>query len=213
MVNLRGKKKKKKQAGMLGWMSGKPAQSSVENLDVPEWIQASAGPSVKYSDQEAEGEDLPMNAEQPPTATKDSPSGTIPFPAPSAPVPPSPISPPLVPLLTPDHEVPLQFQDNTAFYAADQVKQSGRGDSPSIKSKGSPRRGPKASHAILNDPLDVHQTILRYLKGPARAPITTIYDLANLISNSCANVFDQYSVPDAFQFLDFFERSIGNIVC
>lgn len=58
----------------------------------------------------------------------------------------------------------------------------------------------------------LQQTILRYLKSSARAPIMTIYELANLITNSCANVFDQYSVPDAFQFLDFFERSIGNIV-
>jgi len=116
------------------------------------------------------------------------------------------------PPATPDREILLQFQDSTPSYGAEQAKQSSQDDTRSIQSKISSTRKPKVSRAICDDPLDVQQTILRYLKSSARAPITTTYELANLITNSCANVFDQYSVPDAFQFLDFFERSIGNIV-
>jgi hypothetical protein len=62
------------------------------------------------------------------------------------------------------------------------------------------------------DPLNVHQTILKHLQGTTRAPITSAYDLAKLITNSCANVFDQYRTPPDFQFFDFFERSIGALV-
>jgi hypothetical protein len=209
-MNL-SQEKKKKQSGILGWVSGKPVRSSGGKSDVPEWMKASAVPSVKNSDQEAGG-DSPTKAEPPHSTAKDSLPSAIPLPAPSASAPPPPASPPLAPSLPLDHEVPSQFLDNTTSYDAEQAKQSSRWDSQSIKSKSSSIRKRKTSSAIRDDPLDVHQTILRYLKGSARAPITTIYDLANLITHSCANVFDQYSVPDAFQFLDFFERSIGNIV-
>lgn len=65
---------------------------------------------------------------------------------------------------------------------------------------------------LQQDPLNVHQTILKNLQGSARAPITSVYDLAKLITSSCADVFDQYRIPPHFQFFDFFERSIGAVV-
>jgi hypothetical protein len=65
---------------------------------------------------------------------------------------------------------------------------------------------------LQDDPLNVHQMILKHLQTSARVPVTTAYDLAGLIAQSCANVFDQHQVPDEFQFFDFFERSIGMVV-
>jgi hypothetical protein len=65
---------------------------------------------------------------------------------------------------------------------------------------------------LQQDPLNVHQTILKNLQGSARAPITSVYDLAKLITSSCVDVFDQYRIPPDFQFFDFFERSIGAVV-
>jgi hypothetical protein len=71
----------------------------------------------------------------------------------------------------------------------------------------------KRRRAFLQlDPLNVHQTILKHLQRSTRAPITSAYDLANLITSSCADVFDQYKTPPEFQFFDFFERSIGALV-
>jgi hypothetical protein len=65
---------------------------------------------------------------------------------------------------------------------------------------------------LQEDPLNVHQTILKNLYGLARAPITSAYDLAMLITSSCVDVFDQYKIPPDFQFFDFFESSIGAVV-
>ena len=62
------------------------------------------------------------------------------------------------------------------------------------------------------DPLNVHQTILKHLQGTARAPVTSAYEMAKLITNTCTDVFDQYRIPPEYQFFDFFERSIGNLV-
>jgi hypothetical protein len=174
-------------------MSGKPVRSSGENPDVLKWMNESAGRSVKDSRREVEVGDPPIKAEQPPTTTKDSLSTATPLPAPPAPALPRPASPP-----APDREILLQFRDSTPSNAAEQAKQSNCDDIRSIQSKASSTRKPKASCEIRDDPLDVHQTILRYLKSSVRAPIRTVYELANLITNSCANVFDQYSVPDAF---------------
>lgn len=195
--------KKKKQ---WGWMSGEPVRSSGKVSDIPEGKSESEGSPVR------EVREIIRTTEQHPATTKDSLTGAIPLPAPPEPGHPSPKSPSLAPSHPPDQEIPLQFQDSTPSSAAEQAEQPSREDTRSVKSRDSAMRKSKASRAIRDDPLDVHQTILRYLKGSARSPITTIYDLANLITNCCANTFDQYSVPDAFQFLDFFERSIGNIV-
>jgi len=81
-----------------------------------------------------------------------------------------------------------------------------------VESKDLPTEQKSSLGLLHDDPLNVHQMILKHLKISARAPITTVYELANLITNSCANIFDQHQVPDEFQFLDFFERSIGNVV-
>ncbi|KAK2760347.1 hypothetical protein FQN54_002416 [Arachnomyces sp. PD_36] len=62
------------------------------------------------------------------------------------------------------------------------------------------------------DPLNVHQMILKYLQGSARPPVTSAYDMATIITDTCVNVFDQYQVPDEYQFFDFFERSIGAVI-
>ncbi|KAK3343649.1 hypothetical protein B0T25DRAFT_303623 [Lasiosphaeria hispida] len=67
----------------------------------------------------------------------------------------------------------------------------------------------RAPMSALADPLDVHQNILRYLRTTRRAPITTAHELADLVTNFCANVFDPYQVPEHLQFFDLFERSIG----
>jgi len=61
---------------------------------------------------------------------------------------------------------------------------------------------------LKNDPLNVHQRILKYLQGSARAPITSIQDMANLVVEFCVNVFDQYQVPDEYQFFEFFVRPL-----
>jgi hypothetical protein len=65
---------------------------------------------------------------------------------------------------------------------------------------------------LEQDPLNVHQMILKHLQGEARAPITSVYELAKIITDSCVNLFDPYQAPDEFQFFDFFERSIGDVV-
>ncbi|EPE36603.1 Ankyrin repeat-containing protein [Glarea lozoyensis ATCC 20868] len=62
------------------------------------------------------------------------------------------------------------------------------------------------------DPLNVHQMVMKHLQGSARAPIKSVYELASLISDSCANVFDQYRVDKDYQFFDFFEHSIGAVI-
>lgn len=54
--------------------------------------------------------------------------------------------------------------------------------------------------------------VLKHLRQPFRAPVTSAYDLATLITDSCVSVFDPLRVPDEFQFLDFFERSICAVV-
>jgi hypothetical protein len=114
--------------------------------------------------------------------------------------------------------------DTSSFLAWMAGKKKGRKDSIDA---GFPIREPKDSRptssieqeekrrrqAFLQlDPLNVQQTILKHLQGTTRAPITSVYGLANLITNSCADVFDQFKTPPEFQFFDFFERSIGTLV-
>jgi len=65
---------------------------------------------------------------------------------------------------------------------------------------------------LQNDPLNIHQIIMKHLQGSARAPITSVYDLANLITDSCVNLFAQDQAPEEFQFFEFFERSISSVV-
>lgn len=65
---------------------------------------------------------------------------------------------------------------------------------------------------LKQDPLNVHQRILKHLQGEARTAITSVYDLASIITESCVGLFDPYQVSDEFQFFDFFERCIGDVV-
>ncbi|KAF7939003.1 uncharacterized protein EAE98_001339 [Botrytis deweyae] len=65
---------------------------------------------------------------------------------------------------------------------------------------------------LRQDPLNVHQKVLKYLQSSTRPPIVSPYDVANLVVDMCVNLFDQYQVPEEFQFFDFFERSIGVVI-
>ncbi|EEH19036.2 hypothetical protein PABG_01355 [Paracoccidioides brasiliensis Pb03] len=65
---------------------------------------------------------------------------------------------------------------------------------------------------LKRDPLNVHQMILSHIGLKARDPLTTAHDLAHLITEFCIGLFDQYRVPDEYQFFDFFERSIGAVI-
>ncbi|TGO07790.1 hypothetical protein BTUL_0247g00190 [Botrytis tulipae] len=65
---------------------------------------------------------------------------------------------------------------------------------------------------LRQDPLNVHQKALKYLQSSTRPPIVSPYDVANLVVDMCVNLFDQYQVPEEFQFFDFFERSIGVVI-
>jgi hypothetical protein len=62
------------------------------------------------------------------------------------------------------------------------------------------------------DPMNVHHNILRHLKRPFRQPVTSVYDLACLITDFCTGLFLQQDIPDEFQFFDFFEREIARLV-
>lgn len=65
---------------------------------------------------------------------------------------------------------------------------------------------------LKRDPLNVHQMILSHIGLKTRDPLTSAHDLAHLITSFCVGLFDQYRVPDEYQFFDFFERSIGAVV-
>ncbi|EGE77142.1 hypothetical protein BDDG_00079 [Blastomyces dermatitidis ATCC 18188] len=65
---------------------------------------------------------------------------------------------------------------------------------------------------LKRDPLNVHQMILSHIGLKTRDPLTSAQDLAQLIASFCIGLFDQYSVPDEYQFFDFFERSLGAVI-
>ncbi|PGH07632.1 hypothetical protein GX51_01641 [Blastomyces parvus] len=65
---------------------------------------------------------------------------------------------------------------------------------------------------LKRDPLNVHQMILSHIGLKTRDPLTSAQDLAQLITSFCTGLFDQYRVPDEYQFFDFFERSIGAVI-
>ena len=62
------------------------------------------------------------------------------------------------------------------------------------------------------NPLDIHQRLLAHLDSSSRAPITSVFQLAHTITTFCVDTFDPHRVPEDYQFFDFFERSIGNVV-
>jgi len=62
------------------------------------------------------------------------------------------------------------------------------------------------------DERSIRNLVLRYIESSQGSSIKSVYDLANVIVDSCGMVFDQYQVSQSFQFMDFFERSIGKVV-
>ncbi|KAK7705778.1 hypothetical protein SLS63_014072 [Diaporthe eres] len=69
--------------------------------------------------------------------------------------------------------------------------------------------GTSSEPSLLEDPLSIHQKVLRHLQQTSRKPIASLYDLAGLIVTCCASTFDETQVPDDYQFFDFFENSIS----
>lgn len=64
------------------------------------------------------------------------------------------------------------------------------------------------------DPLNVVDGIIAETSAKTRrqTPIQSVYDLAMVITNRCAGMFDRHRVDDQqFQFLDMFESSIGSV--
>jgi len=63
-----------------------------------------------------------------------------------------------------------------------------------------------------NDPLNVAQQVTRYLSKRGRGAITSVHDLASVVTTCCVDVFDPHQTPEDYLFFDFFERSIGRAV-
>jgi ankyrin repeat protein len=62
-----------------------------------------------------------------------------------------------------------------------------------------------------NDPLNVLDSIIEDINSKTRDPVTSVYDLAMIITNRCSGVFNRHRMgDDEFQLLDMFESSIGN---
>lgn len=63
------------------------------------------------------------------------------------------------------------------------------------------------------DPMSISQNIFFYLsRGSSRKPIGSVYKLASLITSHCVDVFDTNQIPEDFQFFEFFEQSINDVV-
>lgn len=68
-----------------------------------------------------------------------------------------------------------------------------------------------------DDPMSVSRNIIqRLLKQLSplqeKGTITTVYDMASLVTTCCIDVFDQNNVPEEFQFFEYFETSISIVV-
>ncbi|KAI1323611.1 hypothetical protein F5Y16DRAFT_383366 [Xylariaceae sp. FL0255] len=63
-----------------------------------------------------------------------------------------------------------------------------------------------------NDPLNVLDGIIEETNAKTRPPISSVYDLAMLITSRCSAMFNHSRLSDQnYQFLDMFEHSIGVI--
>jgi ankyrin repeat protein/Mg2+ and Co2+ transporter CorA len=61
-----------------------------------------------------------------------------------------------------------------------------------------------------NDPLNVLDGIIEYINSKTRDPVSSVYELATIISGRCSGFFDRHRMGDEeYQFLDMFESSIG----
>lgn len=63
-----------------------------------------------------------------------------------------------------------------------------------------------------NDPLDVQQAIMRYLRKQGRESIDHVEDLCRVISSTCLSTFDYHDTPEGYHFFDIFESAIGLVV-
>ncbi|KAI6608252.1 hypothetical protein MCOR04_000278 [Pyricularia oryzae] len=62
------------------------------------------------------------------------------------------------------------------------------------------------------DPLNMLDGIIEETNAKTRPPVQTVYDLAMLITNRCAGLFDRHRLDSQeFQFLDIFESSVGRV--
>jgi Mg2+ and Co2+ transporter CorA len=62
-----------------------------------------------------------------------------------------------------------------------------------------------------NDPLNVLDNVIEDINSKTREPVTSVYDLAMVITSRCTGVFDRQRLGDEeYQFLDMFESSIGS---
>lgn len=62
------------------------------------------------------------------------------------------------------------------------------------------------------DPLDLVDAIIKETNAKTHSRIQSVYDLAIVITNRCAGIFDHHRLEaQQFQFLDMFEFSIGNV--
>jgi hypothetical protein len=98
----------------------------------------------------------------------------------------------------------IRFNPIQVFFGKKEIQANGRPASPEKE-----RTWPSL---IQDDPLNVHQKIVKSLRDSGRNPITSVHHLANLITTCCVNVFDQHQIPEEFQFFEFFDRSIGIVV-
>ena len=63
-----------------------------------------------------------------------------------------------------------------------------------------------------DDPLDIHQATLNYLKKNGRQSINDVESLCRVILSSCLSAFDYNETPGEYHFFDFFESAIGHVV-
>lgn len=136
------------------------------------------------------------------------------------PAPPSPINDPFMTAAHGEHGGPnLDFDGvesipdiiDVAFSVEDYLPSDPH--YPRLHPPTTARRRPTARSHSADDPMNVQHKVLRHLKETSRKPIESIYDLAGLIATCCASTFDETQIPEDMQFFDFFERSIGSVVC
>ncbi|KLU91340.1 ankyrin repeat and protein kinase domain-containing protein 1, partial [Magnaporthiopsis poae ATCC 64411] len=71
-----------------------------------------------------------------------------------------------------------------------------------------PQRWEQPKH----DPFNVLDGIIEETNAKTRPPVQSVYDLAMLITNRCAGLFDRHRMDDQnYQFLEMFESSIGHV--
>ena len=62
------------------------------------------------------------------------------------------------------------------------------------------------------DPMSISQNIFFHLSRGSRESVGTVYELASLITTHCVDIFDTNRIPEDYQFFEFFEQSINDVV-